>query len=157
MKRLLGTFVAAAIAIGCSGGGVSGNPGTAGSGGGGGGGSGGGNFIGVLPCLTEASYATTGTTIQFGVAGNVYQPACLKVAAGTTVTFTGDFVVHPLQPSAKRGTLTGNPITASNGSALPDGGMSEAFVFPTPGFYAYFCDEHSIDDGTLMDGVVWVQ
>ncbi|HMF43255.1 MAG TPA: plastocyanin/azurin family copper-binding protein [Polyangia bacterium] len=157
--KAIGVLLAIA-AIGCSGaGGSLGTPGTGGGGGtGGSGGSGGGAFMGVPPCLTEGSYTTTGTTIQFGVNGALaYQPACLKVAAGTTVTFSGDFVTHPLQPSARRGTLTGNPITASNGLPLPDGGMSKDFTFPTPGFYAYYCAEHSDDSGTLMDGVVWVQ
>jgi len=151
----------AAAAFGCSGGGGSNTPGTGGSGGGGSGGPGGGGtgggapFTAVAPCTSEGSYATSGTTIQFGVNGALtYDPACLKVPPGTTVTFSGDFATHPLTPSARRGTLTGNPITASTG--LP-GATSEPFTFPTPGFYAYYCAEHSDDSGALMDGVIWVQ
>jgi plastocyanin len=159
MKTLVATTVVlAAAAIGCSGGGGSSTPGTGGTSGTGGSSGGTSGFTAVAPCLMEGDYTTTGTTIQFGVNGALaYQPACLKVAAGATVMFSGDFVTHPLQPSARRGTLTGNPITHSSGLPLPDGGTSEAFTFPTPGFYGYYCAEHSDDSGTLMDGVVWVQ
>ena len=38
-----------------------------------------------------------------------------------------------------------------------DCATSEMFTFPTPGFYAYYCAEHSDDSGALMDGVIWVQ
>jgi plastocyanin len=155
-KLITHALVAAAAAVGCSGaGGGTSTPGTGGGGTGGGGAGGSSTFMAVAPCASEASYTTTGTTIQFGVNGALaYQPDCLEVAAGTTVTFSGDFVTHPLTPSARRGTLTGNPITASNG--LP-GANSEDFTFPNPGFYAYYCAEHSDDSGTLMDGVIWVK
>ena len=138
---------------GTSGGaGTSGAAGTTGSGGSGGSS----GFMAVAPCATESAYAT-GTIIDFSSAAVfAYTPACLKVSAGSTVTFTGDFLTHPLLPSSKRGTLTGNPITAT--AVVPDGGTSVQFTFPTPGFYAYQCDVHgSADDGTGMEGVVWVQ
>jgi plastocyanin len=157
--------------IGCSGSGSSNTPGTGGSGGGsgnggtgagtagsGGGGGGGGSggsgapFMAFLPCNAESSYVTTPTTIAFGgTVGFDYAPKCLKVPAGTSVTFSGDFASHPLTPSAMRGDPTNNPIVnMSNGTTA-------SFTFPTPGFYAYLCNFHGSDDGTSMSGVIWVQ
>jgi plastocyanin len=103
----------------------------------------------VLPCLTEASYSQ-GTTITF--ANFSYTPTCLKVAPGTTVTFSGDFASHPLAPSATRGTVAGNPIPATST------GTTKAVVFPTAGYFAYYCTVHGNDAaGLAMVGVVWVQ
>jgi plastocyanin len=66
--------------------------------------------------------------------------------------FMGDFVTHPLIPSALRGTTTGNPITTT------DTGTSASFAFPTAGYYAYYCAVHGPSDtGAGMAGVVWVQ
>jgi plastocyanin len=157
--------------IGCSGSGSSNTPGTGGSGGGagnggtgagtagsgGGGGSGGSGgsgapFMAFAPCSAESNYVTTPTTIAFGgTVGFDYAPKCLKVPAGTSVTFSGDFATHPLAPSAMRGNTTNNPIVnMSNGTTA-------SFSFPTPGFYAYLCNFHGSDDGAFMSGVIWVQ
>ncbi len=123
-------------------------------------GSGGGNgstFVDVAPC-DQASAYTSGSTIMFG--GNLglaYSPKCLKVSTGAQVTFEGDFGMHPLTPSARRGKLSGNPIT----TVASDAGVfapSATFTFPTAGFFAYFCAVHgSADDGSGMEGVIWVQ
>jgi plastocyanin len=139
-----------------------GNPGTAGSGGttGAGGsagttGAGGSsaNFMAVPPCDVESAYMT-GTTISFPASPTdfSYSPKCLKVSAGATVTFSGDFTLHPLLPSTHRGTLTGSPITSTAT------GTTASFDFPTAGYYAYFCGVHGPSDGAAgMVGVVWVQ
>jgi plastocyanin len=104
------------------------------------------------PCSTESSYVSTPTTITFGGAvGFDYAPRCLKVPAGTSVTFSGEFATHPLTPSATRGDPANNPIVnMSNGTTA-------SFTFPKPGFYAYLCNFHGSDDGTSMSGVIWVQ
>jgi plastocyanin len=151
-------FAAAALAaVGCTdnSGNGAGNPGAGGSGGSSAGGAGGTTpgFTSVLPCTTEGAY-TTGTTINFPASATdfSYSPKCLKAPAGTTVTFSGDFASHPLTPSALRGTLAGNPITVTSSGASKD------FMFPTPGFYAYFCAFHDPNDtGNFMSGVIWVQ
>jgi plastocyanin len=153
---LLGTLTV--TTIGCSGSSSSNTPGTGGSGGGAGttgsGGSGGSGaaFMAFAPCSAESNYVTTPTTIAFGgTVGFDYAPKCLKVPAGTSVTFSGDFATHPLAPSAMRGDPTNNPIVnMSNGTTA-------SFTFPTPGFYAYLCNFHGSDDGTSMSGVIWVQ
>jgi plastocyanin len=112
-----------------------------------------GGFSAVAPCPAASSYLEGATTVAFGgTTGYVYAPSCLKLAVGGSVAFLGDFASHPLSPSATRGTLAGNPIT--NVSA----GAARTFTFPAPGFYAYFCPFHgTLDDGTGMAGVIWVE
>ena len=166
-------LVAGLLAVGCKddSGNGNGNPGAAGSsgsagsggatGGGGTGGSGGAagtpGFMSIAPCPNEGDY-TLGNTVDFGLINGAYAyaPKCLSVTLSPTggpagVTFTGDFVAHPLEPSALRGAQTGNPITSTSA------GTSKVFQFSTSGFFAYFCDIHNpSDNGAAMSGVVWV-
>jgi plastocyanin len=137
---LLGILLATPLAVGCgdSGGGPTGpDP----------------SFMAVAPCSMESSYTTTGTTITFPAAATDfnYSPKCLKVTAGSTVTFSGDFSAHPLDPSETRGNTTSNPIM------LTTTGTSAPFTFPAAGFYAYYCQFHGADNGQFMDGVIWVK
>lgn len=144
---------------GTGGSGTSSTGGATGSGGasGGGGASG---FTAVNPCSAATDYVPAAdNTIVFGGTTFAYAPNCLKVTAGATVTFQGmggdTFTNHPLAPSAKRGLLTGNPITM-----IQDPVATKTFTFPTPGFYAYFCMLHDPGDtGSpgFMSGVIWVQ
>src|SRR5262245_31788236 len=117
---------------------------------------GGAPFVSVPPCLDEAGYATGSNTVVFGFLGSpsgfVYDPSCLAIAAGETVTFTGSFAAHPLYPSMKRGTIVPNPI---GGVSTGD---NRRFSFPQPGFFAYYCGIHgAADDGSAMAGVIWVR
>ncbi len=151
----LGMLLAAAMTIGCSGSNNNGTPGTGGTGGGGGGGGSGPDpsFMAFAPCSTEAGYSS-GTTIAFPATPTDfnYAPRCLKVSAGATVTFNGDFAMHPLAPSATRGApSTSNPIVNMSS------GTTASFTFPTAGFYAYLCNFHGSDDGQFMSGVIWVK
>ena len=152
-----GTGGSTAATAGTGGAATGGTGGTSAAGAGGtstGGTGGASTFTSVLPCTTESDYMTGTTTVNFGLlsGGFAYAPKCLKVSAGTTVTFSGDFGSHPLEPSALRGTLTGNPITSTSA------GTTASFTFPAPGFYAYFCQFHdSQDTGNFMSGVIWVQ
>jgi plastocyanin len=140
-------------AAGNTGGG--GSTGAAGAAGGSGGHAGGGGgapaaFMALMPCEAEADYET-GTTIAFPAGGGfAYAPKCLKVTAGTTVTFSGDFSSHPLMPST-RGGSSANPITSKSS------GSSATFTFSTRGFYPYYCAYHGSDSGVAMSGVVWAQ
>jgi plastocyanin len=169
MRVTVGVFLLAGVVGGCSGSSNNNTPGTGGasagttgtagtaaggtSGAGTGGASAGGTpgFMAVAPCADESAYVS-GTTVNFGGALSAnYDPKCLKVPAGTTVTFSGDFSMHPLTPSAMRGNTTDNPIV--NMSA----GTTATVTFPNAGFYAYLCNFHGSDNGTFMTGVVWVQ
>ena len=164
--RLVAALLAGAAALGCSGNGAvnplgvggssggAGSGGTAGTGGDGQGGAGGDRgFIAFAPCTNETSYVTGQTTIAFGGGnGDNYNPPCLQVPLGATVTFAGDFGNHPLAPSAARGTQTGNPIAATGL------GSTASFTFPVAGFWAYYCTNHGSDpDGTFMSGVIWAK
>jgi plastocyanin len=106
----------------------------------------------VEPCTTDWIYVTSGRTIEFGVNDSqTYQPSCLQVPKGASVMFLGEFGLHPLVPSAQRGTTTGNPILS-----IPTG-IAATFTFPDAGFYAYYCNIHGTDDGLSMAGVIWVK
>jgi plastocyanin len=113
-------------------------------------------FQAVAPCSAEADYATGTETVTFGFfgtpAGFSYDPKCLAIDAGRSVTFSGTFSAHPLYPSARRGTLANNPIGGVSS------GDSKVVPFPRRGFYAYYCGAHgAADDGSAMEGVVWVR
>jgi plastocyanin len=137
---------------GSAGGGAGGAAGQAGAAG-----QGGSPFMAVEPCANQSDYVTTPTTINFGLINGafIYSPKCLKVPAGSQVTFAStasDFLVHPLSPSANRGTRPGNPIT------FKDTGNSATFTFNARGFWAYYCTIHGAsDDGAFMAGVIWVE
>ena len=114
------------------------------------------DFVVAAPCEDEGDYATGATTIVFGFLGMPgslsYDPRCLRVDAGTTVTFAGDFAAHPLYPSRARGTIQGNPIPAVGN------GHAQDIRFAAPGTFAYYCGVHgAFDDGQAMAGVVWVK
>jgi plastocyanin len=61
---------------------------------------------------------------------------CLRVRAGQTVIFVGDFDEHPLAP---RGGDTPNPIEGQT-------------TFTEPGVYGYYCPVHP-----SMNGAIWVE
>ena len=113
-------------------------------------------FLAVAPCPDEAAYTTGNPIVTFGFLGTPpgfsYEPKCLAIDAGHAVTFSGSFSAHPLYPSAKRGTLDGNPIGGTSSGDRKD------IRFPNPGFFAYYCGVHGgSDDGSTMAGVVWVR
>lgn len=113
-------------------------------------------FLAVMPCLDESDYAAGGQTVAFGFlgtpAGFAYDPKCLAIDAGETVTFSGSFAAHPLYPSAKRGTLVGNPIGGTSS------GDRKEIRFGNRGFFAYYCGVHGgSDDGSTMAGVIWAR
>ncbi|HEY4395925.1 MAG TPA: hypothetical protein VGP64_17795 [Polyangia bacterium] len=108
-------------------------------------------FMAIAPCKTESTYVSNMTQIAFGgTLGLAYSPSCLKVAPGTTLTYSGDFSTHPLTPSVTRST-PGNPIVSTSS------GTTASFTFTTPGFYGYFCLVHGDEEGEGMSGVIWVQ
>jgi plastocyanin len=81
-----------------------------------------------------------------------YAPACLRITAGESVTFMGDFSVHPMSPgSSPTMTTTGSP---NNPIKPADSGSSSSVTFPTAGMYPYFCQMHY---AAGMAGVVLVQ
>jgi plastocyanin len=86
-----------------------------------------------------------------------YSPACIIVAAGQSVTFSGgtnsSFGVHPLSPGvldSPRAGSAGNPIPRTT-----DGNVREVTVaFPAAGNFPYICEFHAAGG---MVGVVRVR
>lgn len=168
----------AAGAGGTAGAGTGGAAGMGGSAGGtagaGTGGAGGMTFQAFSPCSTPMEYFDPFTSparpgfdanapvVVFGdtgvgsgsVAGGSmadgYDPPCLRLPVGATVTFRGNgsfnFSAHPMEP--RTGGTEPNPISANS----TNGNMKQV-TFTTPGFYPYQCDAHP----NQMTGVVWIR
>lgn len=116
------------------------------------GGAGGGN-AGLNGCDQATADDLTGmasTTVQF--AGLTYSPPCIRVKVGTSVTFEGNFALHPLQG----GTVVGSVPTPdpTNPITLTNSGMSATFKLNNAGDVPYYCTSHAI---TGMKGAIFVE
>jgi plastocyanin len=69
-------------------------------------------------------------------------PKCMKIAAGQTVTFNGDFTTHPL---VEKGGDTPNPFSSPQGS-----GGTRTVAFPNAGDYGYECAIHPTILGAVL-------
>jgi plastocyanin len=81
-----------------------------------------------------------------------YSPACMSITAGQTVTFSGAFGTHPLEPGESPESPGGmsspnNPITPTTS------GSSLSVTFPTAGLYGFYCGVHHASG---MAGVIKV-
>jgi plastocyanin len=91
--------------------------------------------------------------VQIEFAGTSYEPACLKVKAGTKVTLPASNR-HPLQGAADFDGVA-NPFrnTTEVGEFLE----SQIRSLDVPGFFGYFCTRHGDPtDGSGMGGMIWV-
>lgn len=105
------------------------------------------NFAGCTE-LEDRTADDASRTIAFGdTLGNTYAPKCLKIKAGQTVTFDGDFTVHPLAHACGPAETIPNVTT----------GTSEAVTFETSGNYGYFCTRHGNPAGGGMAGRIVVE
>lgn len=107
----------------------------------------------INDCTAGAAEDQTGkadVTITF--TSFAYTPACVKVSAGTKVTFSGDFASHPLVGGEVSGGTKfpdpASPFTMTNTGMMVDFTLASAGTFP------YYCDFHT---GQKMYGVVYVQ
>jgi plastocyanin len=104
--------------------------------------------------FVDRSASGAARTITFGGAMFVFDPKCMTITAGQTVTFTGNFSFHPLTPGINPtpGGLTagtpGNPIPATSS------GNTVSVSFPRAGTFPYFCALH-LSNG--MAGVIVVK
>ena len=93
--------------------------------------------------------ADAAVTINFS--GFMYDPACIKVKAGTDVTFQGSFATHPLRGGTVSGATAmedpNSPIKATNN------GMKATFTMTNAGDYGYYCNVHYASG---MKGAVFV-
>jgi len=84
-----------------------------------------------------------------------YDPACMLVAAGQRVTFSGDFAVHQFRPGVAPSRAASDPPAPSNNPMTArDDGTSASFDFPAAGTYPFFCLDH---EGTGMYGAIRVR
>jgi plastocyanin len=97
-------------------------------------------FMELPPCLQPERYIAGGTAVA--TVELTYQPACLRVSPGTNVTIQAS-ALHPLEPGA--GGSSDNPIPHQN--------TPVTITFSRPGFFPFFCPEHSDQN---MRGVIWV-
>jgi plastocyanin len=106
---------------------------------------------GCDPATAEDLTAMASVQIDFPVAGLKYSPACFRVKAGATLSFVGNFMMHPLTPGVD-GTFDGNsPIQVTD--VTPAGGSAD-FVMKDPGTYGFYCNFHW---SSGMQGAVFVE
>jgi plastocyanin len=143
-----------ALATGGGGGGTASGGGAAaggGSGVGGGTAAGGGTADpgcpGFANCITFVDMTgTSAPVITFPNGSDTYAPKCIRVTAGTTITFSGSFGSHPLEQEC--GPASGL-LTATTGN-------SAAFRLDAPGTYGYYCLQHGSPSGSGMAGAIEV-
>ena len=102
----------------------------------------------------DRSASVADRTISFGGIGGsstyTYSPSCMIIAAGQTVTFQGDFSMHPLARGTVSDADAGSP---DNPIPVPptDGGTSLDVTYPTVGNFPYYCTQHTAE---AMNGTV---
>jgi plastocyanin len=133
---------------GAGGSGATGGGGMGAMGGGGAGAQGGGGGdASVNGCtLADATDMTAHNAVE--LTWSLPHHECTLIAAGTTVTWTGNFAVHPLVGGVTPTTDPASPIS----TAAPANGQ-ESVVFSQAGDYPYFCTVHLAS----MEGVIYVQ
>jgi plastocyanin len=68
-----------------------------------------------------------------GQAPAQYSPSCMTIKVGQTVTWSGAFSLHPLEPAGG---------DASTPIALSASGTSVSFTFAAPGTFGFNCANH---------------
>lgn len=99
-------------------------------------------------CSSYIDGTAGGRTITFDNGNTTYLPNCLRISMGQSVTWMGDFTMHPLRSAP------GNPGVGVIAST--DTGASQSFTFNTTGFYGYYCNIHGSAAGTGMSGTIQV-
>ena len=87
-----------------------------------------------------------------GLIGFAYEPACLRIRAGTRVRFVGSFATHPLAA----GRVFDEEVVADPESPFKSTweGETAAFLMLKTGDVAYYCDQHAFEG---MFGAVFVE
>ena len=124
--------------------GAMGGGGAGGQGGGQGGAGGGASVNGCT--LADATDMTAHNVVD--LTWSLPHHQCTLIAAGTTVTWTGNFAVHPLVGGITPTEDASSPITTT----APTGNQ-KSVVFSQGGDYPYFCAVHLAS----MQGVIYVQ
>jgi plastocyanin len=105
-----------------------------------------------ISTATDLTGQTTATVDFGGGLGLKYAPACIKVKAGTVVTFNGGFASHPLQGGVDLGG-TGVPATTGPFVTVTNTGTTANFTMSSAGTFPYYCTAH-VSSG--MEGAIFV-
>lgn len=81
-------------------------------------------------------------TVYFGTVGFVFDPPCMRIARGQSVTFTGPFSSHTLTPGVAPGRVSDDPGSPDNPIQQSNSGSSATFTFNARGYYPYYCQQH---------------
>ena len=72
-------------------------------------------FMAFAPCTSASAYVSNTTQIAFGgTLGLDYSPACVKIAPGTALTFSGDFADPPADSVGQPDHGRSNPIVSTD-------------------------------------------
>lgn len=101
---------------------------------------------GCDPATAESHLMQGSVSVAFGGgAGLAYLPKCLKVSAGTMVTFTGDmgasFASHPFQGGEIKNFMA-NPVNGPPYGSVTNSGTMKTFNMAQPGSFPYYCANH---------------
>lgn len=94
--------------------------------------------------FTDATAVDADRTVHFQDFS--YNPQCLMIRSGQTVTFSGDFIRHPLTPSCGPELLL----------EYRDTGATASFTLVAVGIYGYYCLDHGNPQGDVMSGAIEV-
>lgn len=96
----------------------------------------GGGDVGINGC-TPADFVAA-TTISFPAVA--YDPPCVKISAGDTITWNGNFAFHPL----RGGEVVDGVATPDTSSPIVavDTGMTADVTFPAAGTFPFYCNIH---------------
>lgn len=105
------------------------------------------------PCaLADAEDRTGMASVTIVAMGVTYVPKCVRVSAGTEVTFESNFTMHPLVGGAvENGVGVADPTSPITRT---DAGASATFTLADPGERPYFCENHA---SIGMFGTVYVE
>ncbi len=109
-------------------------------------------FIEYAGCAEEDFVTLDVQELSIEFQGSSYEPACIKVKAGTSVTLPAS-KKHPLQAAVDFQEIA-NPYR----SEILEGFLeNQTRTLDVPGFYGYYCTRHADpESGRGMGGMIWV-
>jgi len=108
---------------------------------------------GCDPATAADLTAQSSVTVDFQGLSNTYEPPCIRIASGTTVTFVGNFNPHPLEGGKVIQAVTFPDPTSPFWPTTNTGNM-KSFTLTSAGTFPYYCTYHA---GGGHAGVVIVQ
>ena len=108
------------------------------------------DFVEYANCAIEDYVDIESTEITIGFQGSSYDPACIRVKIGTSVTLPAS-TRHPMQAAVDFNSVL-NPFRN-----LSDHVENQTRILNDLGFFGYYCTRHgNLSDGSGMGGMIWV-